>query len=431
MTILANRAKMSVSSGGSGVITLGSAITSFQSFAAAGITDGQSISYVVDDPPNWEVGVGTYTASGTTLTRNTILASNNGGAAINATTFAVCYISPNAADMQSGTAANNLSRLDSNGLVPAATLPTPTSTLLGGVTLDSQGNNYFRNKIANGNFLSIDTHGASPWTIGATASAYTFNRWIAVGSGANTSSFTVNRNYTAGVGTSATITGAAGLAGTVALSQRIESLHCLDLIGAPTTIQAVLSSTSTATSTITWQLSYAASPDVWTSQTLLASGTWTVNSTPTIYRATVAAGTMVSNVGNGLVLSIRVTGMTNGALTVTNVQLERGNIATPFQYPVYPVEQYRCYRYATPTMASSFYGQSLGNPSTFYMQASGWAAPFQAGAVVTTNVTSSSNCSLTAASALTNGGVQFAITSTGALGTNWSLGVSWSINTEL
>lgn len=101
LSMLVNRAKMGVSgTPGTGVITLASAITGFQSFVAAGVLDGQPISYVIEDGANWEVGQGLYTASGTTLTRTTVLASNNSNLAISATNAAQVYATALASDLQ-------------------------------------------------------------------------------------------------------------------------------------------------------------------------------------------------------------------------------------------------------------------------------------------------------------------------------------------
>lgn len=99
MPVLANRARMSTATTGTGTITLGSATPGFQSFAAAGITDGQSVRYVIEDGNNWEIGTGTYTASGTTLSR-TPSESSSAGSAINLSGAAVVFLSAGKEELQ-------------------------------------------------------------------------------------------------------------------------------------------------------------------------------------------------------------------------------------------------------------------------------------------------------------------------------------------
>jgi hypothetical protein len=62
-------------------LVLTGAVSGFQSFSAIG--DGNTTYYAVVGGTEWEVGIGTYTALGTVLSRDTILESSNGGTAVN------------------------------------------------------------------------------------------------------------------------------------------------------------------------------------------------------------------------------------------------------------------------------------------------------------------------------------------------------------
>ena len=80
MVKLVNRAKMKVASGGAGTLTLGTACDGYQTFAAGGVTDQDKLRYTITDGNDWEIGIGTYTASGTTLARAVTESSNSGNA---------------------------------------------------------------------------------------------------------------------------------------------------------------------------------------------------------------------------------------------------------------------------------------------------------------------------------------------------------------
>ena len=98
MATLANRAKMTTATTGTGTITLGSAADGFQTFAAAGISNGETVRYTIEDGNDWEIGTGTYTASGTTLTRS-VTESSNSGSAINLSGGAVVFLTLAAQDL--------------------------------------------------------------------------------------------------------------------------------------------------------------------------------------------------------------------------------------------------------------------------------------------------------------------------------------------
>ena len=68
---------------GTGTLTLGGAVLGFQTFAIIG--DGNTTYYTIADPTtgDYEVGIGTYTSSGTTLSRTTVLESSNSGSLVN------------------------------------------------------------------------------------------------------------------------------------------------------------------------------------------------------------------------------------------------------------------------------------------------------------------------------------------------------------
>jgi hypothetical protein len=92
MAKLFNRAKMDTTTTGSGTITLGSAVDGYQTFADAGVADSDVVQYVIEDGTSWEIGTGTYSASGTSLTR-TPSESSNSGSAISLTGAAEVFIS--------------------------------------------------------------------------------------------------------------------------------------------------------------------------------------------------------------------------------------------------------------------------------------------------------------------------------------------------
>jgi hypothetical protein len=76
--VVKDRVKETSTTVGTGTYTLAGAATGFQSFSVIG--NGNTTYYTATDGTNWEVGIGTYTSSGTTLARTTILSSSTGSA---------------------------------------------------------------------------------------------------------------------------------------------------------------------------------------------------------------------------------------------------------------------------------------------------------------------------------------------------------------
>jgi hypothetical protein len=76
--VVKDRVQENSTTSGTGTLTLSGAVPGFQSFAVIG--NGNTTFYTIYDnvAQVWEVGVGTYTSSGTTLSRDTVLSNSSG-----------------------------------------------------------------------------------------------------------------------------------------------------------------------------------------------------------------------------------------------------------------------------------------------------------------------------------------------------------------
>ena len=79
--VVADRVRETTTTTGTGTYTLAGAVTGFETFGSVG--NSNTTYYCCTDGTDFEVGVGTYTSSGTTLARTTILQSSNSDNAVN------------------------------------------------------------------------------------------------------------------------------------------------------------------------------------------------------------------------------------------------------------------------------------------------------------------------------------------------------------
>jgi microcystin-dependent protein len=76
--VLADRVRETTTTTGTGTVTLAGAVTGFSSFSVIGNANTTYYTIAGQGTSEWEVGIGTYTASGTSLSRDTVLASSAG-----------------------------------------------------------------------------------------------------------------------------------------------------------------------------------------------------------------------------------------------------------------------------------------------------------------------------------------------------------------
>ena len=79
--IVKDRVQETSTTTGTGTLTLAGAVTGFQSFSVIGNANTTYYAIVMDS--SFEIGIGTYTLSGTTLSRTTVLESSNAGSLVN------------------------------------------------------------------------------------------------------------------------------------------------------------------------------------------------------------------------------------------------------------------------------------------------------------------------------------------------------------
>jgi len=131
--VLADRVKETTTTTGTGTVTLLGASTGFQSFAVVGNANTTYYCIAGQTGSEWEVGIGTYTSSGTTLSRTTVLASSNSGSLVtfSAGTKDVFVTYPAGYAVASTNVGTSGQVLTSNGTGVAPTYQTSTAAAKG------------------------------------------------------------------------------------------------------------------------------------------------------------------------------------------------------------------------------------------------------------------------------------------------------------
>lgn len=222
--------------------------------------------------------------------------------------------------------------VSNSSAIDAAQLATQITTLDTKVQKLPTGG--FKNKIINGK-MEIAQRGTSFSPIGN--GQYGLDRFITYFTGAAVGVSQIAGF--AGFKNALRITGAAGNTG-VAVGQRIEAVNSYDLVGKPITISFY--GRASANTGCMIEFGTRGSLDGGATS-IVKTATFTL--TQEASRVSMAVTDVPSGAVNGLVLNIAFTGLVSGTVDITGVQLEAGEVATPFEHRPYGMEFAMCQRY--------------------------------------------------------------------------------------
>jgi hypothetical protein len=173
-----DRVRETTITSGTGAVTLLGAAAGYQSFGIVG--NGNTCYYCISDQvgSNWEVGIGTYTLSGTTLSRITVLASSNSGSLVSfgsntKDVFLTCPANVAMNALFTGTASVTVGNTGTEtSLMPAGigSLTIPANFLIPGKTLRVKLKGYYSTTTVPGNVTAnFKLGGTTVVTTGADA----------------------------------------------------------------------------------------------------------------------------------------------------------------------------------------------------------------------------------------------------------------------
>ena len=202
MVTLVNRAYVATSTTGTGSVTLGTPEIGFQSFAAAGVTNGQTVRYTITEGSAWEIGTGVYSSTGPTLTRSPS-ESSAGGSAINLTgDGALVFVTAAGEDIQQPPSEGpfvNGDKTKLDGIESGADVTDTANVTAAGALMDSEVTNLAQVKA----FDSSDYATAAQGSLADSATQ----------PGDNISTLTNDAGYTTNVGDITGVTAGSGITG--------------------------------------------------------------------------------------------------------------------------------------------------------------------------------------------------------------------------
>jgi len=294
--------------------TLSGSVTGYQSFSVVG--NGNTTYYAATDTSgNWEVGLGTYSTTGPTLTRTTILSSSNSGSAVTFSGTVTVFVTyPSSTSVYEDTS-GNVSALGTitSGVWNGSTIPVAyggtgvtASTGASSVVLRDSNQNITINRLSQQTTTVTAAAGTTTLTAASTFS------WVLNGTGGqtfklpdattltDTTAFEFNNNAT---GTLTIVDNASGAVGTIASG----GAAAIALI-ANATVAGTWDVHAYIPESVTWGTN-----SLTLGSTVITGGTWNGGTIPTGYGGT---GLTTFSAANNALYSTSASALAAGTLPV-------------------------------------------------------------------------------------------------------------------